>query len=345
MPRVSVGKAELETRPHILYRFYDRTGVLLYVGITVDLAVRMATHAKEKTWWLRVDRSATRIEYYDSRRAALDAERDAIKTEKPLENDQHNEWAEIEPDGEGDQAHALAREIISFLESRDREAVLKRASVGWDDEPISDRDRDLEAATGAVSLLWGKRFDLATMIDELLDLIPDGEGMAYRDYARAEYRESGQADESITAISERALRKLIMAKADAVLRVLPIEEAREWVASGAVLLPGQEHIDHVVFGARYCSLFKQRGVTFRRLCNGPGRHVARCASKANVKTYFELCDTCPAGHPCEGHTRWCSRHAVEAEQGKLSVVDGNSVALLPIARSTPLPSDSDPWPF
>ncbi|AEV86714.1 hypothetical protein ACWT_5697 [Actinoplanes sp. SE50] len=94
MARISVGRAELENRPHILYRFYDRTGVLLYVGITVDFADRMATHAKEKDWWVRVDRSATQVDYYDSRRAALDAEREAIKAEKPLENDQHNVFME-----------------------------------------------------------------------------------------------------------------------------------------------------------------------------------------------------------------------------------------------------------
>jgi predicted GIY-YIG superfamily endonuclease len=94
MPRVAIGQVELAQRPHILYRFFDRTGVLLYVGITVDFAVRMATHAKEKDWWPQVERSATRVEYYDSRRAALDAERDAIKNEKPLHNDQHNEWVD-----------------------------------------------------------------------------------------------------------------------------------------------------------------------------------------------------------------------------------------------------------
>jgi predicted GIY-YIG superfamily endonuclease len=112
VPRISVGKAALEGRPHILYRFYDRTNVLLYIGITVNLEERMAKHAAEKDWWPRVDRSATRIEYYDSRRAALDAEREAIKAEKPLYNDQHNEWVEIEHHSAPLPRRALAEDIL-----------------------------------------------------------------------------------------------------------------------------------------------------------------------------------------------------------------------------------------
>jgi len=34
-----------------LYRCYDRSGALLYVGITDALGRRMAQHASDKPWW------------------------------------------------------------------------------------------------------------------------------------------------------------------------------------------------------------------------------------------------------------------------------------------------------
>jgi predicted GIY-YIG superfamily endonuclease len=93
--RVTIGQALLENRPHVLYRLSDRTDVLLYVGITADFTQRMAAHERERAWWPQVDRAATRIEYYDCRSAALDAEREAIKAENPLHNDQHNQRVEV----------------------------------------------------------------------------------------------------------------------------------------------------------------------------------------------------------------------------------------------------------
>src|ERR1044071_9750406 len=95
MPRVSIGRAELDTRNFILYRYYDRTGVLLYVGITVDIRARETKHARHSSWWAKVDHEATVLERYVGERAVRAAETAAIKAEKPLENDQHNEFVEV----------------------------------------------------------------------------------------------------------------------------------------------------------------------------------------------------------------------------------------------------------
>jgi hypothetical protein len=127
MPKVSVGRAELDTRPHILYRFYDRTGILLYIGITVDLGVRMAAHAKDKDWWPQVDRGATRIEYFDGRRAALDAEREAIKAEKPLHNDQHNDFLDKCRRSDDEVAQLILDQIADAL-SRDEARITEGQS-------------------------------------------------------------------------------------------------------------------------------------------------------------------------------------------------------------------------
>jgi predicted GIY-YIG superfamily endonuclease len=82
---------DLGDRPHGLYRFFDHEGVLLYVGITVNLPTRLASHADEKPWWTNVARMT--VEYHPSRDLVLDAERLAIATERPLHNVQHNRRA------------------------------------------------------------------------------------------------------------------------------------------------------------------------------------------------------------------------------------------------------------
>ncbi|MFD6565429.1 GIY-YIG nuclease family protein [Micromonospora profundi] len=74
--------------PTALYRFFNREGVLLYVGITVDPRVRWHQHSKDKPDWRQV--VDIRLEHYDTRDEALDAERRAIQAELPLWNIQHN---------------------------------------------------------------------------------------------------------------------------------------------------------------------------------------------------------------------------------------------------------------
>lgn len=76
------------TEDHLLYRFFDAEGVLLYVGITSDLSERFLAHSVERWWWGRWAKS-TVTRYYS--RAVLEAaERIAIKSEKPLYNEVHN---------------------------------------------------------------------------------------------------------------------------------------------------------------------------------------------------------------------------------------------------------------
>lgn len=70
-----------------LYRHYDATGQLLYVGISNDYARRTDEHAASKPWWSEV--AETRVEHFPSRKDALAAERRAIASEAPLYNVQH----------------------------------------------------------------------------------------------------------------------------------------------------------------------------------------------------------------------------------------------------------------
>jgi len=78
--------------PTALYRLRDRSGALLYVGITDCLERRWRDHSKDKPWWPDVnDRSA---EWFPDRRHALAGEAAAIRAERPRYNFHHNGTAE-----------------------------------------------------------------------------------------------------------------------------------------------------------------------------------------------------------------------------------------------------------
>lgn len=66
-----------------LYRFWqDET--LLYVGISSQHVQRMRAHSKSAAWWDRVTHAT--FEHFASRQEVADAERDAIRLEKPEHN-------------------------------------------------------------------------------------------------------------------------------------------------------------------------------------------------------------------------------------------------------------------
>lgn len=67
-----------------VYRAFDATGRLLYVGCTVDLEARLREHSKSAPWWLfHVE---VKTVGYASHEKALMAEEDAIAAEHPRWN-------------------------------------------------------------------------------------------------------------------------------------------------------------------------------------------------------------------------------------------------------------------
>lgn len=67
-----------------LYRHFNATGDLLYVGISINAFERYKQHASEKEWF--DDVSNMTIERFDTRQCALEAEMSAIKNENPKYN-------------------------------------------------------------------------------------------------------------------------------------------------------------------------------------------------------------------------------------------------------------------
>ncbi|MDB4461363.1 GIY-YIG nuclease family protein [bacterium] len=70
-----------------LYRHYDKEDNLLYVGISLSSLVRWQQHNNNSHW--AKDSVTMTTEWFDTRELALDAERTAIRSEKPLHNIKH----------------------------------------------------------------------------------------------------------------------------------------------------------------------------------------------------------------------------------------------------------------
>lgn len=71
-------------KTHALYRFFDKAGDLLYVGISNNPGRRWAQHERDKPWWHEVHH--VEIERYPDRAAVLVAEAEAIRAENPRYN-------------------------------------------------------------------------------------------------------------------------------------------------------------------------------------------------------------------------------------------------------------------
>jgi len=82
-------------RPHYVYRIFDATDRLLYVGCTEDVQTRLFFHTSistpsEASWEIARSMARHTSEQFPSKAAAHAAEIHAIKTEMPLLNRQHN---------------------------------------------------------------------------------------------------------------------------------------------------------------------------------------------------------------------------------------------------------------
>ena len=91
-----------KTRPHTLYRMYDEAGTLLYIGVTgEDISQRIYMHLQTtvmvESWRIFMCYESHTTETYPNKIAARVAEREAILTEAPLFNRQHNatRWKRI----------------------------------------------------------------------------------------------------------------------------------------------------------------------------------------------------------------------------------------------------------
>ena len=74
--------------PTSVYRYYDKFGILLYVGITSQRTARNQQHNRDKDWWPLVVKQE--VEHYDSRESAEVQEAELIRKNWTPFNKQHN---------------------------------------------------------------------------------------------------------------------------------------------------------------------------------------------------------------------------------------------------------------
>jgi hypothetical protein len=72
------------TKPTALYRLFNVTGDLLYIGIASDPEERFRAHSKVQPWW--PDVASRQVEWHEDRWKADDAETIAIAIERPERN-------------------------------------------------------------------------------------------------------------------------------------------------------------------------------------------------------------------------------------------------------------------
>lgn len=70
-----------------LYRTFDASGVLLYIGISKNFGTRWKQHARVQPWWPDIQRQT--VEWYPDWDVAHAAEVAAIRTENPRFNVMH----------------------------------------------------------------------------------------------------------------------------------------------------------------------------------------------------------------------------------------------------------------
>lgn len=347
--KISVGLAELDTRPHFLYRFYDRTGVLIYIGITVDFHQRRKKHMTYKAWWARVDETATTVEYYLGKRAALDAEREAIKSEKPLENDQHNEFVPIAVAAGVARSNALAEvmgdlyeDITGYLAADG--AVESLESEFRANHPLlSEAELQAKICSSITRDLWLSRSDLGKTAFAMLALLPEGLGEQSREAAFEVLRAYGDGREfDQAALADRAMHEATKLLAVAFLGRLDQDERDEWIACSRAYLPDADETTILLRAADYAVEYKAgRAGHLTGLCANSGDHGAKCPGLATHKIWIENCRPCSrTKRPCRGHVGLCDRHLSLAIEGKAVREDKTAYR---VVRSEPLRSQADLW--
>lgn len=92
-----------------LYRHYDKDGVLLYVGISLSAIARLAQPRRGARWFEYISR--VEIEQFDSRKEALQAEKDAIAKEQPFYNKANASYRKGQTEDTEELLATLARDV------------------------------------------------------------------------------------------------------------------------------------------------------------------------------------------------------------------------------------------
>jgi predicted GIY-YIG superfamily endonuclease len=229
--RISIGQAGLNGRRHALYRFFDQSDVLLYVGITVDIGARFKKHRSDKPWWDQVDHIG--IEHFDTRREAEAAEREAIQREQPLHNVVHNLFVAPAP-AEEDSDSSLACDIVyGYLDidhgSEQHRDLIKRAKERAEDDEREFGDPDVEVARLLVVELIDQEWAVKYRLKTLLSALPKNDLEHHRSQASETCISHGIADPDSDDVECEVIRRLTGELAWSYLNRLDLEARRYFV--------------------------------------------------------------------------------------------------------------------
>jgi predicted GIY-YIG superfamily endonuclease len=237
--RISVGQAGLNGRRHALYRFFDASDVLLYVGITVDIGPRFKKHGSDKPWWGSVDR--IEIEHFATRGDASAAERKAIKEEHPLHNVVHNLFvAAPDESTENNLACDIVYGMVGIDHGSDEHLkLIERAREGAQEDEREFGDPDVEVARILVSELIDKGWEEHYGISTLIAAVPRKDMERHRSLAEATMRDYGLIDFGSDEIHREVIRRLAAEVAWMHLNRLDLEKRQYFLS-----LAQQHNLDH-----------------------------------------------------------------------------------------------------
>lgn len=117
---ISTPTAE-ESRRAAVYRLYDATGALLYIGSTVNPSQRWSSHKGTKDWWPAV--ATYTLTWWSTAERAYDEEYKAIRAEQPP----HNQlgvfpFGETRPVSEAAQRVSEAMDAVEAIEDPEQRA-------------------------------------------------------------------------------------------------------------------------------------------------------------------------------------------------------------------------------
>lgn len=202
--------------PYALYRLYGEEETLLYVGMSMNLPARMTQHKVQKVWWQSV-RHIT-VDHFDSRRAVLDAEREAIQSERPLWNIQHSVGASDRPRLPSEEAIGTLFGLVPEMEDADRRRELAQA---FDEATAEDQNPDgsaidysrwpveLKAVVQAVGEVVEREWCSSNTVHRALKAITSGDPSAALADARVTFSIHGDPDPSEGELERFALLQAI----------------------------------------------------------------------------------------------------------------------------------------
>ncbi|GII24284.1 GIY-YIG nuclease family protein [Planosporangium mesophilum] len=349
MPKISAALRDLATRPHALYRFWDRTDVLLYVGITADLPQRMGDHRTDKPWWSQVARVT--VEHFDTREAALKAETESIREERPLYNVQGNILVHA-PSNEGvedavrNQVDLILRHMCVHQDEYDK--ALSDATDAIDeaknepDDGLADADPTLLAAELKADSLTTSIFYLERAWEHLSEWLPDGQYERCRALAE-EYERQWNLEIGEAELRDRTAWFIALEYGREYLAKMPPEERDEWFEVARGFLAEHVDDDHLTFhAAHYARAYKANRWYGRayQMCSGSGRHNAACRNKAAFKVWYRDDPACSPG-PCVGHSELCQSHLRAVLEGHYTWPQTGSPVV--VNRYEPVPEDTPPF--